>query len=57
MNLVVAALLDAHARIAAETRGEAPQTEAEKCLRTEVDNGSSEDNEDNKQMRIQNECK
>lgn len=43
MNLVVAALLDVHAKIAAENRGEQQQPEANRALRTEVKNGRSED--------------
>ena len=52
MNLVVAALLDVHARIAAEARGETPQSEAKWALKTEVkpeeNNGSQENKEDSK---------
>jgi len=59
VNLVVAALLDLHAKIAAENRGEKPQPEAKWALRTEVKNGSSEDtNEDTEadhQMRLYDE--
>jgi hypothetical protein len=59
MNLVVAALLDVHAKIAAETRGEKPQPEAKWALRTEVKNGSSEDTDEdieaNRQVRLYDE--
>lgn len=45
MNLLGALILDTHARIAAETRGETPEPEATWALRTEVENGIQEDDE------------
>lgn len=56
MNLVVAAILDVHAKVAAENRGEKPQPEAKWALRTEVKDDSSKDTnegrEDNHQVRL-----
>jgi len=53
MNLVVAALLDVHAKIAAEARGETPQPEAKWALKTEVETETSDGTQeikDSKQM-------
>jgi hypothetical protein len=56
MNLVVAALLDVHAKLAAEARGETPQPEAKWALKTEVPTGDDDvTEEDNREMRIHDE--
>jgi hypothetical protein len=49
MNLVVAALLDVHARIAAEARGETPQPEAKWALKTEAETETNDGGQENKE--------
>lgn len=54
-NLVVAALLDVHARIAAENRGDPLQPEATLAVKTVVQTGDDDaTKKDDCEVRIQN---